>query len=198
MSAEIPKMVATSLERVDDDGSDAPSGWTPEQQMAHMLDLCEAQMESALAESDKAVDELIKAFSGLVETTRSVSSMAEQLPSQLQQAAEEGIDKQVNAISKQMAAAVVAFQFYDKLTQRLGHVRYSLSTLAMFICNRSQTSQRDQWRKLFTTLRRLYRTEEERQIFQLMVEGASAEQARAKIESMTKAGAPATGEIEIF
>ena len=48
--------------------------FTPEMQMANMLGLCEAQMESALQDSDKAVDALIKAFTSLVDATRSVSS----------------------------------------------------------------------------------------------------------------------------
>ena len=50
-----------------------------------------------------------------------------------------------------------------------------------------------------STLRRLYRTEEERQLFRMMVEGASAEEAREHIQqsTLTLRAAP-TGEIEIF
>ena len=62
-----------------------------------------------------------------------------------------------------MGAAIVAFQFYDKLSQRLGHVRYSLSTLALFACNPAQ-----QPRTVATalhSLRRLYRTEKNRKSF---------------------------------
>jgi hypothetical protein len=196
-------MLGGALEAGGSEQSEKLADWTPEQQMAHMLELCEAQMESALSESDVAVDALIKAFSGLVDTARSVSAMTESLPPELKQVASSNLNQQVDAISKQMAEAVVAFQFYDKLTQRLGHVRYSLSTLAMFVCDRAQTSQRDQWRRLFTTLRRLYRTEEERQIFNIMVEGASAEEAREHIHQSTATlrvmpTATAAGEIELF
>jgi hypothetical protein len=196
-------MLANALDTTGSEQSEKLADWTPEQQMAHMLDLCEAQMESALSESDLAVDALIKAFSGLVDTARSVSAMTEGLPAELKQVAAGNLNQQVEAISKQMAAAVVAFQFYDKLTQRLGHVRYSLSTLAMFVCDRAQTTQRDQWRRLFVTLRRLYRTEEERQIFNMMVEGATADEAREHIHQSTATmrampTATASGEIELF
>jgi hypothetical protein len=160
----------------------AAQEWTPEQQIAHMLDLCEAQIEAALSESDIAVDALIKSFSALADATRANGAASEQN----------------EAISKQVAAAVMAFQFYDKLTQRLGHVRYSLSTLALFVCDRSQASEREQWRKLFLTLRRLYRTEEERQIFQLMVEGVSAEEARSQAQQTTQSLRRGAGEIELF
>jgi len=176
------------------------SDWTPEQQIAHMLDLCEAQMESALCESDLAVDSLIKAFAGLTESAQSVSAMAADLKSQQREAiSAPDLGKQLEAIERQMSSAIIAFQFYDKLTQRLGHVRYSLSTLALFVCDRAQTSQRDQWRRLFNTLKRLYRTEEERQIFQMMVEGASAEEARDHIHQSTQTlRIGVSGEIELF
>jgi hypothetical protein len=174
--------------------------WTPEQQIAHMLELCEAQMESALCESDVAVDSLVNAFSGLAETARAVKAAAAAFtPEQRAALGDLDLKKQMEAIEKQMSSAVVAFQFYDKLTQRLGHVRYSLSTLALFVCDRAQASQREQWRRLFTTLKRLYRTEEEKQIFQMMVEGASADEARDHIHQSTQTlHAAAAGEIELF
>ena len=176
-----------------DDTLIAPIAWTPEQQIARMLLLCEAQMESALSESDVAVDELIKSFKGLIEAGQALGTQNEA------QGEAADLAQQLDALRKQTAAAVVAFQFYDKLTQRLGHVRYSLSALAMFVCDREKAHERDQWRRLFSTLRRLYRTEDERELFKLMVEGASAEEAREHIQqsTLTLRAAP-TGEIEIF
>jgi hypothetical protein len=170
--------------------------WTPEQQIARMLELCEAQMESALSESDVAVQTLVKSFAGLIEAGQALGSLSEKTPAE---SAPTDLALQLDQLRKQTAAAVVAFQFYDKLTQRLGHVRYSLSALAMFICDRAKSGEREQWRRLFTTLRRLYRTDEELQIFQLMVDGASAEEARERIQqsTLTLRAAP-TGEVEIF
>jgi hypothetical protein len=169
--------------------------WTPEQQIARMLELCEAQMESALSESDVAVEALVKSFAGLIEAGQALGSLNDKTP----QAGATDLAAQLDALKKQTAAAIVAFQFYDKLTQRLGHVRYSLSALAMFVCDRAKSGEREQWRRMFATLRRLYRTEEERELFRMMVEGASAEEAREHIQqsTLTLRAAP-TGEIEIF
>ena len=183
-----------------DDTVIAPIAWTPEQQIARMLELCEAQMESALSESDMAMEALIKSFAGLIEAGQALGTLSEKTEEQTPvDAGTQDLAQQLDALRKQTAAAVVAFQFYDKLTQRLGHVRYSLSALAMFVCDRAKSSERDQWRRLFSTLRRLYRTEEERQLFKLMVDGATAEQAREHIQqsTLTLRTAP-TGEIEIF
>lgn len=192
-------LLESPSEPADGDTVEALACWTPEQQTAHMLQLCEAQMESALSESDVAVDALIKSFAGLIDAGQALGALGEKPASELQHSGTVDLAQQLDAIRKQTAAAVVAFQFYDKLTQRLGHVRYSLSALAMFVCDRSKSSERDQWRRLFSTLRRLYRTEEEREIFKMMVEGASAEQAREHIHqsTLTLRTAPA-GEIEIF
>lgn len=170
--------------------------WTPEQQIARMLELCEAQMESALSESDMAMEVLVKSFASLMEAGQALGPLGEKTPAQ---AGTADLASQLDAVRKQTAAAVVAFQFYDKLTQRLGHVRYSLSALAMFVCDRSKSVERSQWRRLFTTLRRLYRTEEELQIFKLMVEGVSAEEARERVHETTQTiRAAPSGSIEIF
>jgi hypothetical protein len=171
--------------------------FTPERQMANMLGLCEAQMESALQESDKAVDALVKAFSGLVDATRSVSTLTQNLPPELKTSLSSDLEQQLASISKQVGSAVMAFQFYDKLTQRLGHVRYSLSTLALFVCDRRQSSRPDEWERLHNTLRRLYRTEEEKQIFRMLMDGILSDteptMAVPALEEETKAG-----EVELF
>lgn len=165
-----------------------------------MLGLFEAQMDSALQESDQAVDTLIKAFTSLVETTRSVGVLTENLPAEIKSAVTRDLETQVGEISKQMASAVIAFQFYDKLTQRLGHVRYSLSTLAAFVSNPAQTEQPEQWRHLQTTLRSLYRTEEEREIFQMMMSSDDSDVINDDDfdPCAQQAAAAVAGEVELF
>jgi hypothetical protein len=192
---DFSQLLPNSSESSDDTVMIRAAAWTPEQQIARLLSLCEAQMESALSESDVAVEALVKSFAGLIEAGQALGSLNEQPP----QAGAGDLAAQLEALKKQTAAAIVAFQFYDKLTQRLGHVRYSLSALAMFVCDSAKTSERDQWKRMFATLRRLYRTEEERELFRMMVEGASAEEAREHIQqsTLTLRTAP-TGEIEIF
>lgn len=177
------------------DTASIPAGsWSPEQQIANMLELCGVQMESALQDADVAVDSLIKAFTSVSETARVMSSLAEQLPEEARLHIESTLNKQLDEISRQIGAAVVSFQFYDKLTQRLGHVRYSLSSLAQFVCDRAQSSERDQWRRLLNALRRLYRTEEERKIFEMITAGVSVDLATSAADTQTVK----TGEVELF
>ncbi|HKE96852.1 MAG TPA: hypothetical protein VKB34_21270 [Povalibacter sp.] len=171
-----------------------PDGWTPEQQIAQMLGLCEAQMDSAQQESDQSVDVLVQAFTALAEAARAVGALAADLPAQTESKQGQDLREQLAVLSKQTAAAVVAFQFYDKLTQRLGHVRYSLSALALFVCNSAQMQQAEQWQRLHSTLRRLYRTQSEREVFQMVMDGNEA----CAIRPALPADTVAAGEVELF
>ena len=148
-------------------------------------------MESALNDSDRAVDALVKAFTGLAESTRAITAMTQEMPAEAKALLGDGLQQQAETIARQIASAVVAFQFYDKLTQRLGHVRYSLSTLALFVCDRSQAAEPDQWDRLLKTLRRLYRTEEERKIFQMIMDGMPMETEQLPAEGNSS-------EVELF
>jgi hypothetical protein len=175
-----------------------PADWTPERQMAQMLGLCEAQMDSAQQESDQAVDVLVQAFTALAETTRSVGALAEGLAAQSVAKQDPQLQEQLKLLSGQMASAVVAFQFYDKLTQRLGHVRYSLSALALFACNATQTQQPEQWQRLLGTLRRLYRTQEERAVFQNVMDTDEAALMEATSTTLIALKPAFAGDIELF
>ena len=107
-------LLPNSSESTDDTVMTRASTWTPEQQIARLLSLCEAQMESALSESDVAVEALVKSFAGLIEAGQALGSLSDKTP----QAGVPDLAAQLDALKKQTAAAIVAFQFYDKLTQR--------------------------------------------------------------------------------
>lgn len=142
------------------------ASWSPQQQTARMLALCEAQMQAATQDADIAIDTLVHTFADLMGAIQKLGKLSESGSREGSQApALQEFNEHCTALSKQAAAAVVAFQFYDKLSQRLGHVRYSLSTMALFICDRSNSQRPEHWDKLLTTLGRLYRTAEERAIF---------------------------------
>ena len=192
-------MAASTADKSIDPSPVPEDGWTAERQIAKMLGLCETQMESALQESDQAVDALVQAFTSLVDSTRQVGALAESLSTQTAASDEaKRLQEQLAVISKQMASAVIAFQFYDKLTQRMGHVRYSLSALALFVCNHTQMHQPDQWQRLLGQLRRLYRTEAEREVFQMVMDGDDASFVAAAAPTAFPPPAIVAGEIELF
>jgi hypothetical protein len=151
---------------------------TPEQETALLLELCEAQIDAALRDSGRSVEVLTNVFLQLIAAVDSLGEMAKRIappervqresppvPAEGVQAATE-ITQRCGSLTEQIDSAVVAFQFYDKLTQRLDHVRHSLTTLALFVCDRERAHNGEQWNKLRSSLRRLYRTADERKVFE--------------------------------
>ena len=170
--------------------------WSPQQQTARLLALCEAQLEAATHDSDIAVDTLTKACTDLMGAVHELSKRSSEPNADVASHALQDINARCATLSQDVAAAVVAFQFYDKLSQRLGHVRYSLSTLALFICDRTNSQRPEHWDKLVMTLGRLYRTAEERAIFDSIARSLSLslhEQAEPLAQAMSDAGS-----VELF
>lgn len=188
--------VAASILCGSDDAT--PSSWSPEQETALLLDLCEAQMDAAMRDSDRSVDSLVNAFTELTQASTAISELSRQISAAgvATPVAGEELAQRCDAIGRQINEVVVAMQFYDKLSQRMGHVRHSLTTLAMFVCNRPQTQNRDHWVKLLASLRRLYRTAEERAVFDLVAEGATSEDVRSAIGKVQQEAADSS--IELF
>jgi len=151
--------------------------YSREQQLALMLDLFSAQMDAALHEAEESVEKLTRAFSGLMEDGSAK-------------------DDKAAAAAQHARDAIVAIQFYDRLSQRLGHVRYSLSTMAMFVSTPLGGAQSDPWNRLHNSLRKLYSSEEERALFELILSGASAEEARERAADRNRAAM--ANNIELF
>lgn len=157
-------------------------------------------MEAATRDSDAAVDNLAQAFTDLFNTVRKLSSLStETETANADRGATptlEEVQARCAALSNQISSAVMAFQFYDKLSQRLGHVRYSLSTLALFICDPPNSQKPEHWEKLLGTLGRLYRTAEERAIFDALAGSLSltAAESQRGLEQIETGG----GSVELF
>lgn len=181
----------------------APPQFSPQQQTARMLALCEAQMEAATQDSDSAVDILVNAFTDLMALVQEMNAAATTSTDDSATSinrkplSPEAVKQRCLTLTNQVTAAIVAFQFYDKLSQRLGHVRYSLSTLALFICDRMNSQKPEHWEKLLTTLGRLYRTTEERAIFDSIAGSLSLTSSTEKHRPMAQGNA-AEGSIELF
>src|SRR5689334_7998035 len=83
--------------------------------------------------------------------------------------------------------AMRALQFHDRLSQRVTHVRDALTRLHACVA----TGQGAEWQRLGETIRALYTMEDERQIFDALV------QRPADCDTQTDEDAPC-GSVELF
>ena len=126
---------------------------TPE--VCRFLDLTVTQLELALRESEPPVSAIAGAIGALAAEVRELERF---LPD----------------VGPRLREAVVALQFYDRLSQRLTHARDGLMLLAGALQNPAAGNAA--WVGLHERVRRQYSMEQERRIFELAVAGAAPEE----------------------
>ena len=148
------------------------------------LDLGVAQLDAALRESDTQVGRLSEVLSQLAAELREWGRHA---PPE--------VAVPLESLAAHVQAAIRGLQFYDKLTQRLSHVRDGLAIPADAMAGVGARAETD-WHKILTEVRARYSMVEERVLFDFMMRGLSAEQMLNALTGLRNAGAP--GELEVF
>lgn len=180
--------------------------WSQVKETISMLCLAMAQIETTLNDSSRSVSELTSSFTGMAQDAQTVSRLCETLDSaekwENQRHELSGVAQQ---ISQQMHRAVVAFQFYDRLSQKLGHVNLSLTHLGDLIADNGRLYNPTEWRKIQDEIRSNYTMECERMMFDMIMKGATIGEALAlyrhqfeQTEAIRNQAASAEDDVELF
>jgi hypothetical protein len=152
------------------------------------LNLGVAQLDAAVRESDTQVDKIAQCLA-------SISSDMQQLEARVQTEPEAKCADLHGSIRASVQAAVRALQFYDKMIQRLQHVRAGLAIPADASTDPEATAAAN-WSSILDQVRAKYSMVEERVLFDFMMRGLRAEQMLKALQSLREASAP--GELELF
>ena len=153
------------------------------------LNLGVAQLDAAVRESDAQVDKIAQC---LAEITGDLQQFEQRLQSDPSSA--DGAQLAAS-LRGSVAAAVKALQFYDKLIQRLTHVRSGLAIPADATTDHAAAANVD-WNNILDQVRSRYSMVEERVLFDFMMRGLRAEQMLKALQSLREASSP--GELELF
>lgn len=181
--------------------------WSQVRETILMLALAVAQIEISMRDSNGSVEVLSNSFTSMVGQVKMIERTAAALSD-----TEEGADAKATiidncaVIGETMRAAIIAFQFYDKLTQRLSHVTSSLGSLADLVSDVRRLYNPYEWLGMQEKIKSRYTMEEERLMFDAMMAGKSVKQAlaiyiRAMEERRHKAEAEGNADeedIELF
>jgi hypothetical protein len=132
-----------------------------------MLALNVAQLHSALREGDHALQTLSDSFTEMVISAQAIGEALE----------DAGIDQDSpirshdRAILEHVQQVVVAFQFYDKLSQRVSHVASALEWLSELTDAPQRAGQMKEWDCLRERILAVYSTLEERELFEALSAG---------------------------
>ena len=182
--------------------------WSQIRETILMLGLSVAQIEMSMRDSDGSVEVLSNSFTSMIGQVKIIERTAAALPDAAEVgAAKAAIIESCMTVSEMMRSAVMAFQFYDKLTQRLGHVNGSMGALADLIADQRRLYNPYEWMGMQEKIKSRYTMEEERLMFEAIMRGKTVKQAlaiyiQAMEEKKNKASGAAAGgdeeEIELF
>ena len=172
--------------------------WSQVRETVRMLELAAAQVNMALREGDDSVGALSNSFTSMIGSVNTISTALEDMEcSESSAVAQQTIKNNCAQVQEQMQSAIVAFQFYDRLSQQLAHVIHSLDSMGELIGNHEQLYNPFEWKGLQEKIRARYSMQEEQEMFDALLSGASVEEAlEICVEKM--ANRPADDDIELF
>lgn len=165
------------------------------QEVAKSLKLAIAQINMSMRESDDSVHQLIASMAAVNDCLNQMGKIISKPDDQAGAVSLDDLKKYSTVANQHMQDAVIAFQFYDRMTQRFAHVKENLQAIAELIKKPDQQHP-ELWINLQNKLRSVYSTEQEQTMYQALVHGISeAEVCHSPILSNTGQKA---GDIELF
>jgi len=147
--------------------------WSQVSETLSMLALAVAQIDTSLQEGGQSINQLTQSFTTMADNARQLLSIASEsgpsIPLEIGQIARD--------LQSEIHQAIIAFQFYDRLTQRLDHVGESLEKMGHIIADPAQRYQHNPWKGLQKDIKNNYTMEAERIMFEHIMAGHSVAQA---------------------
>jgi hypothetical protein len=152
--------------------------WSQVRETVLMLELAAVQIEAAMKDSNSSVEVLTDSFTTMAGYMQMISETVQSLPDQ----GEVGVAKQnLTGVSEHVSGmvhqAIIAFQFYDKLVQRLAHVGLSLGDLSNLVADTRRLFNPAEWVELQGKIKCKYSTREEIAMFEAVMNGMPVQQA---------------------
>lgn len=174
--------------------------WSQVRETVLMMELAAGQVEAAMRESNTSVEVLTDTFTSLADTLQLIDAAVATLPDTVGNGlVKSEIQGNTNLVSNKIHQAIVAFQFYDKLVQRLAHVCHSLEGLSRLVSDPGRLYKPQEWVALQNMVRSKYTMAEETAMFDAVVHGMPVDQALEQyMQVRMKEVADSGGEIELF
>ena len=170
--------------------------WSQVRETVLMLELAAVQIETAMTDSSASVDVLAHSFTTMAGFMQMISETIKTLPDQGEVgAAKQRLSGVSDNVSGMMQQAIIAFQFYDKLVQRLSHVGLSLGELSDLVADGRRLFNPDEWVALQQRIKAKYSTADEVAMFEAVMQGVPVHQAIGRFMADKKVK---TDDIELF
>ncbi len=170
--------------------------WSQVRETVLMLELAAVQIETAMKDSNASVEVLTESFTMMAGYMRLISDTVQTLPDDGEVgAAKQNLTGVSEHVSSMVRQAIIAFQFYDKLVQRLAHVGISLGDLSDLVANTQRLFNPNEWVQLQQKIKVKYTTREEIAMFEAVMQGMPVQEAVDKFIAEMK---EKPDDIELF
>jgi hypothetical protein len=169
--------------------------WSQVRETILMLNLAVAQIEVALRDSSGSVEVLTNTFTGMYGNLMALVEAAHALPDS---PVKQSIEESGLAVSSQMQHAIIAFQFYDRLSQRLSHACRSLDDLTAIVSDPARLYNPSAWHALQQKIRSRYTMEDEKLMFDTLLETGDVQAALDQYVSAKHRQAGDSPDVELF
>lgn len=166
--------------------------WSQIRETVKLLTLSAAQVDVILQEGDLSVNTLTESFTDIVESMQAINNHLLALgPSGDRDQALAHCSETEDKIQ----AAIIAFQFYDRMQQCLQHVTSNLIGLSKLVGSPERLYNPNEWREFQGQIRSRYTMESEKMMFDAILQGKSVGEAIAAKEAYQHSQ---SGDIELF
>ena len=171
--------------------------WSQVKETLLMLKLAAAQVEFSLSEGENSVNTLTDSFTNMAGSINAIERSTAEIfeKYKVEPADQELVKNNCGLVTQKMQQAIIAFQFYDTLVQRLDHVVNGLTKLGDLVCDPARLYSPVEWTALQEVIRSRYTMANERDLFDAILAGESIERV---IEKMQQVTSQADDEIELF
>lgn len=142
-----------------------------------MLALAVAQVESSMKDGERSVSTLSASFTDMADHLSQIRDLTVKLAPDNLNHYKSVINDTTCNLEHNVQNAVVAFQFYDRISQRLDHVCNALDKLGSLISNEDSLYSPESWKNLQNQIKSSYTMDAERIMFEHILRGHSIEEA---------------------
>lgn len=169
--------------------------WCFRAETAKLLGLSVTQIHTSLTDGENSIGTLTDSFQKLADFCTTVRSLSDE--NSAEHRSKEEIEQLANNMSLTIDNAIVAFQFYDRLSQRMEHVSGSLERLSELIKDENNLNDQAGWKKLREQIKKTYSLDAEHIMYNAIMAGATTAEALTMYKKVVHE-ADASDDIELF
>ena len=147
--------------------------WSHVKETVKMLNLSVARLEHAMSDGEDSVETLTDSFTSLAASISTMGTAASDLP---ESDIKDTILRNWNSVSDKVHSSIIAFQFYDKLTQRLVHISKTLAEMTALVESDERINDPYEWKGLQEMIKSKYTLDSDIAMFDAILAGKSVEE----------------------